>query len=146
MGNDSSISGLDELLSTFQKLPVAMEKEAVSPGVEKAAEIMVAAVKRRTKRSQVHKHHQKYGHRPGFLHDSIESKKLKSEEAVSILVGYRKEAFYAHYLEKGTSRMKATPFLRPAFQESKAEAEAAAVGIMKDNIGKAVESARPMKP
>ncbi len=146
MGNDTSISGLNELLSAFQKLPVAIEKEAVSPGVEKAAEIMVAAVKRRAKRSQVHRHHQKYGHRPGFLHDSIESKKLKSEGAVSILVGYRKEAFYAPYLEKGTRCMKATPFLRPAFQEAKAEAEAAAVGIIKDNIGKAVESTRPMKP
>ncbi len=146
MENETTISGLDELLTAFQKLPVAMEKEAVSPGVEKAAEVMVAAAKQRTKRSQVHKHHQKYGHRPGFLHDSIESKKLKSEGAVSILVGCRKEAFYAPYLEKGTRRMKATPFLRPAFQESKEEAEAAAVSIIRENLEKAIESARKTNP
>ncbi|MCA3183714.1 MAG: hypothetical protein INH13_08850, partial [Cupriavidus sp.] len=45
----------------------------------------------------------------------------------SYLVTWSKEAFYGRYLEYGTSKMAAQPFLRPGF-EAKRKAAAAAVG------------------
>lgn len=70
-------------------------------------------------------------HPPGFLRSHIiiayEAEESVSGRIASYLVTWSKEAFYGRFLEYGTSKMAARPFLRPAF-EAKKKAAAAAVG------------------
>lgn len=65
-------------------------------------------------------------HYPGFLRDHIliAFDKERSAEGIraTYLVTWSKEAFYGRFLEFGTSRMAARPFLRPAYDAKKEEA------------------------
>lgn len=66
------------------------------------------------------------GHPSGFLRDSIliAYDKEKSAEGLraSYLITWSKDAFYGRFLEFGTSKMAARPFLRPAYEAKKQEA------------------------
>lgn len=69
-------------------------------------------------------------HKPGVLRDSIlvaydEPDSLQGVRA-TYLVTWSKDAFYGRFIEFGTSKMAARPFLRPAY-EAKKEAAAKAV-------------------
>lgn len=72
----------------------------------------------------------KQGKHPfGFLRDHI---LIAYDEEVSVpgriasyIVTWSKDAFYGRFLEFGTSKMAAQPFLRPAFEAKKAAAAAA---------------------
>ncbi|WP_323841566.1 MULTISPECIES: HK97-gp10 family putative phage morphogenesis protein [unclassified Moraxella] len=68
---------------------------------------------------------------PGLLKSAIRRKRVKARyyqhgAAVMIFVGRgSKQKIYPrywHFLEKGTAKMPATPFLRPAFDNNKDEA------------------------
>ncbi len=67
----------------------------------------------------------------GFLREHIivayDDEQSIPGRLASYLVTWSKEAFYGRYLEYGTSKMAAQPFLRPGF-EAKRKAAAAAVG------------------
>jgi len=69
-------------------------------------------------------------HPPGFLRSKIiiayDDEVSVPGRIASYLVTWSKEAFYGRFLEHGTSKMAARPFLRPAF-EAKKQAAAAAV-------------------
>ncbi|WP_367394524.1 HK97-gp10 family putative phage morphogenesis protein [Cupriavidus sp. Agwp_2] len=72
-------------------------------------------------------------HPPGFLRSHIiiayEEEKSVPGRLASYIVTWSKEAFYGRFLEYGTSKMAAQPFLRPGF-EAKKKAAAAAVGAV----------------
>ena len=54
-------------------------------------------------------------------------------------VGFRKEmAFYGGFVELGTSRQQAQPYLRPALDESEGEIKEAFIAAMNKTIGKAL--------
>lgn len=59
-------------------------------------------------------HDTRHGHRPGELRDSIGTERVirKGEEGDTVRVVAR--VFYAQFVELGTRRMTAEPFLRPA--------------------------------
>ncbi|AQW29038.1 HK97-gp10 family putative phage morphogenesis protein [Ralstonia syzygii subsp. celebesensis] len=65
-------------------------------------------------------------HPPGFLRRNIllAFDKDTSVEGLraSYLVTWSKEAFYGRFVEFGTSKMAANPFLRPAYEAKKAAA------------------------
>ena len=64
----------------------------------------------------------------GDLQKSIRTSRLKGDPKLDIRViaGSREKggAFYAHMVEYGTVKMKAKPFLRPAFNSAKAKIKA----------------------
>lgn len=70
-------------------------------------------------------------HPPGFLRSHIiiayDDQASVPGKIASYLVTWSKEAFYGRFLEYGTSKMAAQPFLRPGF-EAKKKPAAAAVG------------------
>jgi HK97 gp10 family phage protein len=56
--------------------------------------------------------------RTGKLREEITYKLEVQEDVVEGIVGVGKEAFYARFIEMGTSKMAARPFLRPAVFEN----------------------------
>jgi len=58
---------------------------------------------------------------------------------VAIIGVDTKKAFYAHFVEFGTSHSTPKPFLRPAWEKGKVQAAEAIKDILKDEIDKAVE-------
>jgi len=73
---------------------------------------------------------EKQKHYPGFLRDALliafDKEESVEGKLASYVVTWSKDAFYGRFLEFGTSKMAARPFLRPAF-EAKKQAAAAAV-------------------
>ena len=69
------------------------------------------AVSKRTRRSKP-------------LHKNIvKSAFLATQKTAKIDVGFNKDAFHGRFLELGTPKMAARPWLRPAFDAKKAEAQ-----------------------
>lgn len=77
----------------------------------------------------------------GTLKKSIGRKRLKSsqvETGAEIGISWRGRAFYGRFLEFGTSKMAAKPFLRPAFDAKKDES----LTIFKDKLAENIEKQR----
>lgn len=78
---------------------------------------------------------------PGFLRDHllIAFDKEQSVEArsASYIVTWSKEAFYGRFVEHGTSKMAADPFLRPAFDVKKEEADHAIAEVIDRKVKEA---------
>lgn len=80
-------------------------------------------------------------HPPGYLRDHI---LIAYDDEVSVpgriasyLVTWSKEAFYGRFLEFGTSKMAAKPFLRPAFEAKKVAAAAAVDEVIQQKVREA---------
>lgn len=75
---------------------------------------------------------------PGFASRSIRyiASLSKDKQKVTVIVGVRAEAFYAvQFVELGTSKMERQPWLRPAFQSTIDQQEAA----LADHLRKTIE-------
>lgn len=115
MAKDVFLEGEQELLRDLQKLADCLPPDEVEPILKKGANIITKEV-RSNIRSQFKKH-------TGNLQRSPRTKKLKAypnEPAAYLSAIDRKKAPHAHLLERGTVKMPARPFFRPAV-DSKAE-------------------------
>lgn len=77
----------------------------------------------------------------GTLKKSIGRKRLKSsqgETVAEIGISWRGRAFYGRFLEFGTSKLAAKPFLRPAFDAKKDES----LTIFKEKLAANIEKQR----
>ena len=77
----------------------------------------------------------------GTLRKNIARKRLRSdrgETGAEIAISWRGNAFYGRFIEFGTSKMAAKPFLRPAFDAKKDEA----LTIFKDKLSANIEKQR----
>lgn len=78
--------------------------------------------------------------RTGKLHDHIVAEAVNVEpDHVEVNIGPDKEAFYGMFLELGTSKMAARPFLRPALDENQEQVEQA----IWDKLGRAIREVAP---
>lgn len=77
--------------------------------------------------------------RTGQLRDSIEISK-RGREKYSVRIGPSGKGFYGRYLEYGTSRLAARPFMRPAFDAVYGEAQRAIEAAIWREVEKAAES------
>ncbi|URF02967.1 MULTISPECIES: HK97-gp10 family putative phage morphogenesis protein [Cupriavidus] len=77
-------------------------------------------------------------HPPGFLRSHIiiayDDEVSVPGRIASYLVTWSKEAFYGRFLEFGTSKMAAQPFLRPAFEAKKGAAAAAVDEVIQTKV------------
>lgn len=78
---------------------------------------------------------QKAPYKTGNLRGNIEkATSLKSFGRVEVDIGPNRKAWYAHFLEYGTSKMPAKPFLRPAIDENRDTASREILGQLKSII------------
>lgn len=171
VGDNLEVEGLEELEGLFLELPVAMQKECLTPAVQSAAEELTEEVRDNTPVSTYHHHtasgakirlnkkdsirlglefkkwgghsDEKYGHRPGFLRDSIAAKHFtKLNSIIMTLVGYGRDAFYGYFIEKGTTKMKGIHFMKKSFDRYAPQGEVKMAEVARDNLSKAIDSAK----
>ena len=162
MAEFAEVHGLEETLRALRALPKAISGKGGGPlrkALYAAAKVVRAEVKQATPV------------RTGLLRDSIaifrdrEPGRIAANEHYT--VGIRKQrkkyrenyrngrlgrigksyttlgaAFYGKFVEFGTSKMAAHPFMRPAFEASKQAALTAFESAMRKEVSKAVEQAK----
>src|ERR1041384_414198 len=99
----------------------AAVRAGITPAIERARQLIPVGID---------KHITEAGRevRPGFARKSIRGIiKVSRDKSVAIgVIGVRKTARYAvQFVELGTSRMAAQPWLRPAFRETRRQQEQA---------------------
>lgn len=136
------VVGLAELTKAMRELPVEVHASALRPAVSAAAGVVQKDARLRAPRDT------------GTLAKAIyrtRSRSLSSGTMETAIVGvrfgkrYRKrgqDAWYWKFIEFGTSKMAARPFLRPAFESTKKKQLDAMVLSLKKGIARAAEKLR----
>lgn len=144
------IEGLKELQAKLLELPQKVAKNALRSAVNAGASVIRKEAKQRAPQytGKVSAGHPP----PGTLKRSVISKyirELSNNFQSTFFVTVRKgkkyrgqgkkgdksqDAYYAYFVEYGTSKMTAKPFLRPAFEAKKEEALQAMVSKLKERL------------
>ena len=102
MSIDFRIEGLDDLERQFDRLIDTSKRKVM----QKSLNAGIAPIKKEAKaKAPVDK---------GVLKKSIRSKQMKFTENPAVGIYVSGKAYYWRFLEEGTSKMAAVPFLRPA--------------------------------
>ena len=114
------LSGMDQLLSRLERTNIETVKEkALKKGAEVIREEMATNAPVLT----------------GNLKENIEVSDMKTKNSSEYVeVGPNKDAFYAKFIEFGTIKQKAKPFIEPAFLTKRREA----LDIISDVIKEAI--------
>lgn len=121
------VHGQREIIRRFSLLEDAAAKKALRKATLAGAKVIIKAAQ------------EKVPKRTWTLHDHIVAEAVKVEpDHVEARVGPDKEAFYGMFLELGTSKMAARPFLRPALDENQDKVEQAIWDELDRAIRKAV--------
>jgi len=140
------IEGLEELRATLQRLGRdAFTKPEVEAGLRAGGQVVRKEAIARAARADA-------PHRLGRSREIVQPGNLKRNITVrrnrntgghfaSVSVGVRSKAFYWRFLEFGTRKMRARPFLRPAFSGRQEPALAAIIERLKKRLDAAVRKA-----
>lgn len=123
------VHGLDELYRKFERIPddllrreILKDSVAAMSGIVKNEMVARAPVRRFTAKGK---------EPPGFLKKNITDVRQRVRRDIEARkVGVRKRAYYWRFLEFGTARMAARPFIRPAVEAKAVQA----VGAFKDRF------------
>lgn len=116
---DMKLDGLNEL--TKRLTEIADTEDVEKKALEDASDFLIPRIKENTPV------------RTGRMRDSIIAEPVKNGE-VFIGPSQQGPAFRAHFLEFGTSKMSARPFMRPTFESNKRQIQR----IMADAIRKGI--------
>lgn len=134
------IEGLEALRRQLRQLPEELQKKALGDAVAKGANLIRDEARVRAP------------FLTGMLKRSIRSTRSvrRGSEAAAFVgvrrltkktlrkLGFKGDAFYWKFLEFGTSKQPAQPFLRPAFDSKKEKAVEVIKQVLADGIAKAV--------
>jgi HK97 gp10 family phage protein len=106
-----TIEGGDELARKLHKLPGHLRGKYLQDALEEGGKRVVAEASARAPR------------RPGsgYLATHITSEIVRKGPRAELDVGPERGAWYAHFVELGTRRSRARPFLRPALRARKGD-------------------------
>lgn len=114
----------------------AAVREAAKPAVEKAKALIPEGV-------DAHRTYKGRLVAPGFAKRNIRAVTTlsKDKQKASAIIGVRREAFYAvQFVEIGTSKMAAEPWLRPALDSTQAQCEQRLADSLKTAVDKAART------
>jgi HK97 gp10 family phage protein len=138
----SNLAGLRDLTRRLRALGRLEDGKAIRAAVREAIK---PALKRAKQTVPVGSYaHKTYRGRlvgPGFLKRSIrvETVLSRDKQSASALLGVRREAFYGlQFVELGTSKMPAQPWLIPAFEGTISDAEQALATSLSKAVDKAI--------
>lgn len=110
-----TVEGIPELQKAFEKKRKEIEEKVIED-LDEGADIIVASAE-----SKVHSI-------SGDLERAINKNEVRNRGGkISVYAGvevnevFSADGYYARFVERGTSKMKAHPYLRPAFNENKAQ-------------------------
>ena len=104
------LEGIENLIAEVEKLG-AKGSRIENKALREAGEVMKEAIKQEAPR------------KTGTLKESIEVSGVKTKDGFKhVAVGPGKEGWYGKFLEFGTVKMKAKPFMAPGYERSKAGA------------------------
>lgn len=127
------LEGAKELEKQFKSLEPKIAKKLVRQSLRKAAKPILAAARTKCPVDT------------GELKKSIKIRAMKRRKnSFGVLIGtalkwFVGDAFYGAFVEFGTSKMSARPFMRPAFDEKKGEAEQILVQEIREGLSEAVK-------
>ena len=147
------ITGLKELQKALNELPKEIQGRPLRSAVSAAAKVIVDDVKTRVPvgetgnlKTAVYRYRSRRNSATGretFFVGIRQGKAQYKDTAYNRRKGrvgknYKTagEAYYWRFLEFGTAKMQAKPFLRPALEANKSRA----VEVMKDRLGKAIQT------
>lgn len=134
------LEGVRELSKALAELPPKTQKAALRKATKEAAELVTTAARSNIPQG-VDAH---YTYKGRLVQKGFASRNIKAVVKVSkdlttawARIGVSREAFYAvNFVELGTSRQAAQPWLRPALQS----VEGQAIGIFATRFKKAIEA------
>jgi HK97 gp10 family phage protein len=118
------IEGLKELEMRLKALPQKIAGKALYSGLMAGAEVIRKEAANRAPK------------KTGRLKRNIVKRREKAPPGLSasVVIGVRKEAFYWRFVEFGTSKLPARPFLRPAFDTQKEAAAGRIAAKLRERI------------
>ena len=128
MNVEFEVLGVSELDNALAELTLSTQKKTLEGALMKAALPIMKAAKKNANKSEA-AHQLKYNDgqtftiQPGTLRKSIGRQRMKKSKLPSVTVRVKKSRgkpypYYWHFVERGNSRMAATPYLRPAFEQN----------------------------
>jgi HK97 gp10 family phage protein len=120
-----TITGLDQLEQRLRNESKLMAKRLLRRAEKDAAKIWVEAISERAPA------------KTGYLKTHIVMSSVAKggiDGGIQVMVGGDKKAFYGIFAEFGTRYQKATPFMRPAFEQTKQQVLDAFVADLKDEL------------
>lgn len=121
------VEGLEELERTLRELPDKVEKKVVSQALRKGLKPIQKEAKNLAPVLS------------GQLKKAIKiraGKRKKGQVSVNVIIGDKDfQNFYPKFIEYGTSKLPANPFMRTAYANKKAEA----IGIIEIEIAAGIE-------
>lgn len=140
MANDQALQGAAELTRKLAELG-ALDKKAMRSVVR--AGMQPALVKARQTApvgTRIHKSYKGNILQPGYLKKHLKIATTIDQGRATALLGPNKEAFYGTtFVEIGTSKMAAFPWLRPAFYQTQDAQKAAMVSKLNDLFQKVAD-------
>lgn len=127
MGIEVELKGIGELVDELERMEIKADK-IISDTLKSAAQPVLKDAQATTV----------FKDRSGKLRRSLKVSAVRREKDKKyVLVGsFEKEAFYGVFVEYGTSKMAARPFLQPALERNKNEVTAIIAEKLKEALGK----------
>lgn len=142
MTEQFKIEGVRELSRKLDNLSKKVRGSTLRKAANAAVKPVLEEARNRIPVNKIEELHKTYKGRlvaPGFAKRSVAAKVSLSRDgrAVFARMGVRREAFYAvNFVELGTSKMPAQPWLRPAFEAKHREATQRFAEVLRTQIEK----------
>lgn len=130
MANKAELAGIDQLLNRLRSKLNNASSRVENKALQAAGEPIAAAMRDKVNRSQIpYSYH---------LKDNIRVSRVQRRDGVKyVLIGpTKKVGWRAHFLEFGTSKMRAQPFAENSFHEQKG----VALQTLADELRKGLQS------
>lgn len=116
------VQNIDALRRDFSNITAKMQRGVLRDAFRAAARPVVASAK------------SKVSVKTGALKRGITQRVSVKSGSGEALIGFNRKQFYGRFIELGTSKMSAKPFLRPALDESQSKIEDAFIAAINRGI------------